>query len=48
MAIFLVAMATAILYLFLDVVSESIEERIWFIHFSGSLVDSLFTISVLG
>ena len=39
MAIFLVAMATATLILFLDVVFELIEERIWFIYFSGSLVD---------
>ena len=40
MAISLVAMATAILILFLDVVFELIEERNWFIYFSGSLVDS--------
>ena len=40
MTISLVAMATAILILFLDVVFELIEERIWFICFSGSLVDS--------
>ena len=40
MAISLVAMATATLILFLDVVFELIEERIWFIYFSGSLVDS--------
>ena len=40
MAVFLVAMATATLYLFLDVVFEGIEERIWFIYFSGYLVDS--------
>ena len=40
MTISLVAMATAILVLFLDVVFELIEERIWFIYFSGSLVDS--------
>ena len=38
MAVFPVAMATATLYLFLDVVFEGIEERIWFIYFSGSLV----------
>ena len=36
----IVAMATTILILFLDVVFELIEERIWFIYFSGSLVDS--------
>ena len=40
MAISLVAMATATLILILDVVFELIEERIWFIYFSGSLVDS--------
>ena len=40
MAISLVAMATATLILFLDVVFELIEGRIWFIYFSGSLVDS--------
>ena len=40
MAIFLVAMATVTLMLFLDVVFELIEERIWFIYISGSLVDS--------
>ena len=40
MAISLVAMATATLILFIDVVFELIEERIWFIYFSGSLVDS--------
>ena len=40
MAISLVSMATAILILFLDVVFELIEERNWFIYFSGSLVDS--------
>ena len=40
MAISLVAMATATLILFLDVVFELIEERIWFIYFFGSLVDS--------
>ena len=34
MAISLVAMATATLILFLDVVFELIEERIWFIYFS--------------
>ena len=39
-AISLVAMATATLILILDVVFELIEERIWFIYFSGSLVDS--------
>ena len=37
MAISLVAMATAT---FLNVLFELIEERIWFIYFSGSLVDS--------
>ena len=40
MAISLVAMATATLILFLDVVFEFTEERIWFIYFSGSLVDN--------
>ena len=40
MAVSLVAMATATLILFLDVVFELIEERIWFIHFFSSLVDS--------
>ena len=40
MAISLVAMATATLILFLDVVFEFTEERIWFIYFSSSLVDS--------
>ena len=40
MVISLVAMATAILILFFDVVFELTEERIWFIYFSGSLVDS--------
>ena len=40
MAIPLVAMATATLILFLDVVFELIEERIGFIYFSGSPVDS--------
>ena len=40
MAISPVAMATATLILFFDVVFELIEERIWFIYFSGSLVDS--------
>ena len=40
MTISLVAMATATLNLFLDVVFELIQERIWFIYFSGSLVDS--------
>ena len=39
MAVFLVAMATATLILFFDVVFELIEERIWYIYFSGSLVD---------
>ena len=39
MAIFLVAMATATLILFLDVVFELIEARISF-YFSGSPVDS--------
>ena len=39
MAISLIAMATATLILFLDVVFELIEERILFIYFSGSLVD---------
>ena len=40
MAISLVAMATAILILFLDVVSELIEARISFTYFFGSLVES--------
>ena len=40
MTISLVAMATATLNLFLDVIFELIQERIWFIYFSGSLVDS--------
>ena len=40
MAISLVAVATTTLTLFLDVVFELIEGRIWFIYFSGSLVDS--------
>ena len=40
MAISLVTMATVTLILFLDVVFELIKERIWFIYFSGSLVDS--------
>ena len=39
-AISLVAMATATLILFLDVVFELIEARILFTYFSGSLVDS--------
>ena len=39
MAVSLVVMATATLILFLDVDFEGIEERIWFIYFSGSLVD---------
>ena len=33
-------MATATLFLFLDVVFEGNEERIWIIYYSGSLVDS--------
>ena len=40
MAIFLVAMATATLILFFDVVFELIEERIWLTYFSCSLVGS--------
>ena len=40
MAISLVAMATATLILFLDVVFELIEARTSFTYFSGSLVDS--------
>ena len=40
MAISLVAMATATLILFLDVVFVLIKEIIWFIYFSGSVVDS--------
>ena len=39
-----VAMATATLILFFDVVFELIEGRIWFIYFSGSLVDSFCSI----
>ena len=39
MAISLVAMASVTLILFLDVVFELTEGRIWFIYFSGSLVD---------
>ena len=40
MAVSFVAMATGTLFLFLDIVFEGIEERILFIYFSGSLVDS--------
>ena len=40
MAVFFVAMTTATLFLFFDVVFEGIEERIWFIYFSGTFVDS--------
>ena len=40
MAICTVAMATASLILFLDVVFYLFEKKIWFIYFSGSLVDS--------
>ena len=40
MAVSIVAMATATLFLFLDVVFEGTEERIWLIYFSGSLVDN--------
>ena len=40
MAISLVAMATATLILFLDVVFGLIEARISFTYFSGSLVDN--------
>ena len=40
MVISLVAMATATLILFLDVIFELIEERIWFICFPDSLLDS--------
>ena len=47
MAIFLVAMATATLILFLDVVYELIKERIWFIYFSGSLVDSFCSLCLI-
>ena len=39
-AISLVAMATATLILFLDVVFELVEERVWFIYFCGSPVNS--------
>ena len=39
-AISFVAMATATLILFIDVVFEYIEKKIWFIYFYGSLVDS--------
>ena len=46
MAISLVAMANATLILFLDVVFELIEARIWFIFFSGSLVDSFCSLSL--
>ena len=46
MAISLVAMAKATLILFLDVVFEPIKERICFIHFSGSLVDSFCLLSL--
>ena len=46
MAISPVAMATATLILFFDVVFELIEERIWFIYFSGSLVDSFCSLCV--
>ena len=47
MAFSLVAMATAT-YLFLDVVFEGIEERIWYIFFWFSYRQFLFTMSVLG
>ena len=40
MAVSFVAMATGTLILFLDIVFEGIDEKIWFIYFSGSLVDS--------
>ena len=40
MAVSLVAMATATLLLFLNVVFEGIEERIWFTYFCSSLVYS--------
>ena len=40
MAISHVAMATATLILSLDVFFDLFEEKIWFIYFSGSLVDS--------
>ena len=46
MAVSLVVIATATLSLFLDVVFEGIEKRIWFIHFSGSLVHSFCSLSV--
>ena len=39
MAVSRVAMAAATLFLFLDVVFEDTEERIWSLYFSGSLVD---------
>ena len=47
MAIFLVAMATATLFLFLYVVFKGTEERIWFIYFSGSLVHSFCSRNIL-
>ena len=40
MAVSLVAMATDTSFLSLAVVFEGFEERIWFIYFSSSLVDS--------
>ena len=40
MAICTVAMATASLILFLDVVFYLFKKKIWFIYFSSSLVDS--------
>ena len=46
MAISLVAMATATLIIFLDVVFELIEERIGYIFFWFSCREFLFTMSV--
>ena len=46
MAISFVAMATATLILFLDVIFELIEEGICFTHFSGSLVDGFCSLSL--
>ena len=42
MVISLVAMATATLIFFLDVIFELIEARFSFTYFSGCLVDSLY------
>ena len=48
MVVSVVAMATANSFLFLVEVFEGTEERIWMIYFSGSLVGSFFSLSVLG